>query len=76
MASSKCCDLANVRVMSLVAALLMLPLVASSADDFYDYGIDHDDLSLAKGEDAAVMVALKGAPFRMYEKSFTQISVS
>ena len=42
---------------------------------FYPYGFDEGDLALAKGEDDAVMVTLMNAPFRMYEKSHTKISV-
>ena len=75
MALSKCC-LTKLRAMSFVAALLMFPLVASSArSDFYDFGTTHGDSTLVKGEDASVMVTLEKT-FRVYEKNYNQLSVS
>lgn len=74
MAVAECC-LVKGTAMAFAAALLMLPMVACAAD-FYKFGASEGDATLAKAEDAAVFITLKGAPFRMYEKSFDQIVVS
>lgn len=73
MAASKC-SLTKVMAMSFAAALVFLPMVTCIAD-FYKFGVDEGDATLPKSEDAGVMITLKGAPFRMYEKSFTELSV-
>ena len=58
----------------LAAALLLLPMVACSPK-FFKFGVSEGDSTLAKAEDAAVMITLKYAPFMMYGKSYFKIVV-
>lgn len=66
--------LVNVVAVSFTTALLMLP-TATHAVDFYRFGTSEGDTTLAKTEDAAVMISLTNAPFMVYGESYTQISV-
>lgn len=67
----------RVTAVSIVAALIVTVCVpkVTCVVDLFPFGPGEGDLTLPKGEDAAVMVTLTGAPFRMYEKDHTQISV-
>ena len=60
---------------ALATVLLLLPMADSLLPEFFKFGVSEGDLTLAKAEDAAVMVALKYAPFMMYGKSYFKIVV-